>query len=116
MLPLSVREFLKSCRGAYPGAPSIPFTPGYDIVGMVDKLGLWVSSLSEGQMVAALRPHFGGNAEFVCVPEKWLVPVPAGVDPAEVVSVVLNYLTAHRLLHRSAQVPTAYGYVAVCKL
>ncbi len=26
-------------RGKYPGAPKIPFSPGYDIVGVVDKVG-----------------------------------------------------------------------------
>ncbi len=91
-------------KGMYPTAPPIPFAPGYDIVGVVDKVGAGVSSLSEGQTVAALLPHFGGYAEFACVQENLLVSVPEGLDLAETVSVVLNYLTAHRLLHRSAQV------------
>jgi NADPH2:quinone reductase len=91
-------------KGMYPTAPPIPFAPGYDIVGVVDKVGGGVSSLSEGQTVAALLPHFGSYAEFASVPENLLVPVPDGLDPAEAVSIVLNYLTAHRLLHRSAQV------------
>ncbi len=93
-----------SRKGMYPAAPPIPFSPGYDIVGVVDKVGAGVSSLSAGQTIAALLPHFGGYAEFASVPEQLLVPVPDGLDPAEVVSVVLNYLTAHRMLHRSAQV------------
>lgn len=71
---------------------------------MVDKVGGGVSSLSKGQTVAALLPHFGGYTEFACVPENLLVPVPDGLDSAETVSVVLNYLTAHRMLQRSAQV------------
>ena len=91
-------------KGVYPTAPPIPFAPGYDIVGMVDKVGASVSSLSTEQIVAALLPHFGGYAEFANVPENLLVPVPEGLDAAEVVSIVLNYLTAHRMLHRSAQV------------
>ncbi|MFC2017143.1 medium chain dehydrogenase/reductase family protein [Chloroflexota bacterium] len=91
-------------KGMYPSAPPIPFAPGYDIVGVVDKVGAGVSSLSAGQTIAALLPHFGGYAEFVNVPENLLVPVPDGLDSAEAVSVVLNYLTAHRMLHRSAQV------------
>ncbi len=91
-------------KGIYPTAPPIPFAPGYDIVGVVDKVGGGVSSLSAGQTVAALLPHFGGYAEFACVPENLLVPVPEGLDPAEAVSLVLNDLTAHRMLHRSARV------------
>ncbi len=93
-----------SRKGMYPAAPPIPFAPGYDIAGVVDKVGAGVSSLSAGQTIAALLPHFGGYAEFASVPENLLVPVPDGLDPAEVVSIVLNYLTAHRMLHRSAKV------------
>jgi NADPH2:quinone reductase len=54
-------------------------------------------------MVAAL-PIFGAYAEFVCLPERELVPVPAGLDPAEAVSLILNYVTAYQMLHRSAKV------------
>lgn len=86
-------------KGMYPGAPKNPMTPGYDIVGTVDALGTGVDSLREGQQVAALLPKFGGYAEFVCIPEEQLVPVPDGLDPVSVVSVILNYLTAHRMLH-----------------
>jgi NADPH2:quinone reductase len=54
-------------------------------------------------MVAAL-PISGAYAEFVCLPQRELVPVPAGLDAAEAVSLVLNYVTAYQMLHRSAQV------------
>lgn len=95
---------LAARKGVYPTAPPIPFSPGYDIVGVVDKVGVGMTSLSKGQTVAALLPHFGGYAEFANVPENLLIPVPEGLDPAETVSLILNYLTAHRMLHRSAQV------------
>jgi NADPH2:quinone reductase len=39
----------------------------------------------------------------VCVPERKLVPVTAGLDAAEAVAVVLNYITAYQMLHRSAK-------------
>ncbi len=91
-------------KGMYPTAPAIPFAPGYDIVGLVDEVGAGVSSVSQGQIVAALLPHFGGYAEFANVPENLLVPIPSGLNPVEAVSLVLNYLTAHRMLHSSAQV------------
>jgi NADPH2:quinone reductase len=37
------------------------------------------------------------------LPHRELVPVPPGVDPAEAVSLVLNYVTAYQMLHRSAR-------------
>ena len=84
-------------------APHGPFTPGWDLVGVVDRVGDGVLGLERGQMVAAM-PVCGGYAEFICLPQEELVPVPAGLDPAESVSLPLNYVTAYQMLHRSARV------------
>ncbi|MFQ5421503.1 MAG: alcohol dehydrogenase catalytic domain-containing protein, partial [Anaerolineae bacterium] len=86
-------------KGMYPGAPRNPFTPGYDIVGIIDKIGSNVNDLTIGQIVAAILPKFGGYAEAVCLPARLAVPVPDGVEPVRAVSVILNYLTAYRMLH-----------------
>ncbi len=90
-------------RGPYIGAPKMPFTPGYDICGIVDKQGPGASKLSIGQSVVALTVY-NGNAQYVCLDENSLVPVPQGVDPAEATSIVLNYITAYQMLHHVAQV------------
>ena len=81
----------------------IPFTPGWDVVGVVDKLGDKVSIWQTGQIVAAL-PIVGGYSEYMCLPTNELVPVPTGLDHAEVVSLVLNYTTAYQMLHRCAHI------------
>jgi NADPH2:quinone reductase len=90
-------------EGVHPETPPLPFTPGWDLVGVVDRLGAGLSGIEPGQIVAALPIH-GAYAEFVCLPPRELVPVPAGVDAAEAVSLVLNYITAYQMLHRSAKV------------
>src|SRR5262245_66198157 len=90
-------------EGMHPETPRLPFTPGWDLVGVVERLGDGVSGLAPGQRVAAL-PITGAYAEFVCLPPRELVPVPSGVDAAEAVSLVLNYVTAYQMLHRSAHV------------
>jgi NADPH:quinone reductase-like Zn-dependent oxidoreductase len=90
-------------EGVHPETPPLPFTPGWDLVGVVDRLGDGVSGLAPGQRVAAL-PISGAYAEFVCLPPRALVPVPSGVDAAEAVSLVLNYVTASQMLHRPAKV------------
>ncbi len=87
-------------EGLYPGVPKPPFTPGYDVAGVVDAdSGGWKA----GQNVVALT-KIGGYAECVCVPEASLVATPPGLDPAASVSLVLNYLTAYQMLHRMARV------------
>jgi NADPH:quinone reductase len=90
-------------EGVHPETPALPFTPGWDLIGVVDRLGDGVSGIQRGQTVAAL-PISGAYAEFVCLPQRELVPVPAGLDAAEAVSLVLNYVTAYQMLHRSAKV------------
>jgi NADPH:quinone reductase len=90
-------------EGVHPETPPVPYTPGWDLVGEVDRLGNGVSGIEPGQIVAAMPIH-GAYAEFVCLPQRELAPVPSGLDAAEAVSVVLNYITAYQMLHRSAKV------------
>ena len=90
-------------EGVHPETPPVPFTPGWDLVGVVDRVGAGVSGLEPGQTVAAM-PISGAYAGFVCLPQRELVPVPSGLDAAEAVSLVLNYITAYQMLHRSARV------------
>jgi NADPH:quinone reductase len=88
-------------EGIHPETPRVPYTPGWDLVGVVDALGDAVAGFEIGQLVAAM-PISGAYAEFACLRHQELVRVPAGLDPAEAVSLVLNYITAHQMLHRSA--------------
>jgi NADPH:quinone reductase-like Zn-dependent oxidoreductase len=90
-------------EGIHPETPPLPFTPGWDLIGVVDRLGAGISVLEPGRIIAAL-PISGAYAEFVCLPQHELVPVPSGLDAAEAVSLVLNYVTAYQMLHRSAKV------------
>jgi NADPH2:quinone reductase len=86
-------------EGIHPEKTTLPFTPGWDIVGVVDKAGEGASRTLVGQMVAALPIH-GGYSQYICLPEGELTPVPAGVDTVEAVSLVLNYVTAYQMMHR----------------
>ena len=82
--------------GLYPNTPPLPFTPGYDVVGVVDKLGDGVSSFTIGQTVAALT-KWGGCSQFVNLPVSELTSVPTDLDPAEAVSLNLNLLLEHQI-------------------
>ncbi|QZZ21062.1 zinc-binding dehydrogenase [Leptothermofonsia sichuanensis E412] len=90
-------------EGVYPGVPELPYSPGYNIVGTIDKLGQEVSDFTLGQRVVALT-IVGGYSEFLCIPAHDLVPVPESADSILAVSVVLHYLTAYQMLHRVARV------------
>src|SRR5262250_3606657 len=90
-------------EGIHPETPPLPFTPGWDLVGVVERLGPGVSGIAPGQIIAAL-PISGAYAEFVCLPQSELVPVPSGLDAAEAVCLVLNYITAYQMMHRTVEV------------
>lgn len=98
---ISAYDLMHRRSGSLPGSPKLPYTPGEDIVGEVDEIGEGVSSLEPGVMVAGY-PRGGGYAQFICLPADELVRVPSGVDPAEAVCLVANYLTAYLLLHQTA--------------
>jgi NADPH:quinone reductase len=89
--------------GSYLGVPKPPFTPGYELVGIVEELGQGCSRLRVGDRVGTLTV-WGADAERVCVPEANAVEVPDDLDPAEVMSLVFTHMTAYQLLHRTARV------------
>jgi NADPH2:quinone reductase len=89
--------------GTYLGGPKPPFTPGYELVGVVEELGPGCTRLRAGERVGALTV-WGADAERVCVPENYAVEVPEDLDPAEVVSLIFPYMTAYQMLHRTARV------------
>jgi NADPH2:quinone reductase len=91
-------------RGNYLGVKKKPpFSPGYDLIGIVDKLGEEVTHLKKGQKVAELTV-IGSYTEYICLDAKTLVLVPDGLNDAESVSLILSYLTAYQMLYRSAKI------------
>ncbi|MGW8378172.1 zinc-binding dehydrogenase [Streptomyces sp. ODS28] len=87
--------------GSYLGGPKAPCTPGYEIVGTVRETGPGCEALRVGERVAALIV-WGGYAEQVCLAEQSAVPVPEDLDAAQLVGLLLPYMTAYQLLHRAA--------------
>lgn len=89
--------------GSYLGVPKPPFTPGYELVGIVEELGPGCSRLRVGDRIGTLTV-WGADAERVCVLEENAVEVPEDLDPGKVISLVFTHMTAYQLLHRTARV------------
>lgn len=89
--------------GVVPGSPKPPFSPGYDFIGVVDKLGEGVESLTVGQRVAALV-RTGGYAEYSCWSQDMLTPIGENLDPTQVICLTLNYITAYVLINRIGKI------------
>jgi NADPH:quinone reductase-like Zn-dependent oxidoreductase len=87
-------------RGRYPDFKGpLPFTPGYDIVGIVEKTGPGVVTPQKDQIVADLCV-VGGYSQYAIRPASDLVPLPEGINPTEAVCIPLAYLTAFQMLTR----------------
>jgi NADPH:quinone reductase-like Zn-dependent oxidoreductase len=80
-----------------------PFVPGYSVIGVVDALGKGVTETALGDRVGALTV-VGGYTEYLYWDAKRLIPVPEMLDPAQAMPLILNYIVAYQVMHRSAKV------------
>ncbi|MDI9245360.1 medium chain dehydrogenase/reductase family protein [Marinobacter sp. CHS3-4] len=91
-------------RGIYPDVKQKPpITLGYDMIGVVDKVGGGVDNLAEGDKVAELT-ILGAYSEYMILDAKQLVRVPDGLDDVDALSLILSYVTAFQMLTRLAKV------------
>ena len=84
-------------QGLYGAAPDFPFTPGYEISGIVLELGDGVTELSVGDRVVALS-GFGGYAEQVAVDSNRVWKLPDNVSFDAAAAMPVTYLTTHHML------------------
>jgi NADPH2:quinone reductase len=80
--------------GLYRDAPRIPFVPGYDVVGRIEKLGPVVDGLTVGERVVAFT-RFGGYAEFACTPRQAVVPIREEMSTGVAAALATQYCTAY---------------------
>ncbi|MCU0499549.1 MAG: medium chain dehydrogenase/reductase family protein [Anaerolineae bacterium] len=80
-----------------------PFTLGWEVIGVIDAIGIGVQGFAVGQRVAALTVK-GGYSEMICLPAARLIPVDDDLDPLAVICLIYNYVVAYQMLHRAAKV------------
>ena len=90
-------------RGTYPFQKKAPLTPGYCFVGRVQANGSGCTRFQQGDPVAGLS-IYGAEAELINQPEKYLVPVPPGLDTKQATALVLDWNTAYGMVMHAAHV------------
>jgi NADPH2:quinone reductase len=83
--------------GFYPQVPKAPFPVGFEIAGVVKGIGKSVEGFKEGDSVAAIIQG-GGYATHAVIPAATAIPLPAGLDHALAVAVLVQGVTAYILL------------------
>jgi NADPH:quinone reductase-like Zn-dependent oxidoreductase len=90
-------------KGMYPDVKDKPpFTPGYDMVGVVDAKGPGATRFRPGDRVADLTT-IGAYANYICLPEDRLTPVPEGVSDVDALGMILSAVTPYQMLTRVAK-------------
>ena len=87
--------------GLYPSAPKPPFTPGYEVSGVIAKVGSTENDELLGKSVAALT-KFGGYSSKVVVKKDRLIALPDGIDMAPAAAMPVVYLTSYVMLSLQA--------------
>lgn len=91
------------CQGKYQEKPDLPFTPGAEIAGVVEKAGDGVDIQIGQRVLATPQLPSGGLAEWVVVKEDGIFPIPDSLSYSEAASLFITYQTAYFALHRTAR-------------
>lgn len=84
-------------RGLYPPPPGASPILGLEIAGVVESVGEEVKNAKLGDKVCALLSG-GGYAEYACVHEDLLIPIPPNLSFAQAAGIPEVFLTAYQAL------------------
>ena len=103
--PINPSDLL-TVQGRYGVRPALPFVPGYEGVGVVDKAGPGlIGGFLVGRRVAVLNQAGGNWGETVVVPAIRAIPVPADLPDAQVASFFVNPATVLAMARHVLKVP-----------
>ena len=88
-------------QGLYQFQPPLPFTPGGEAAGIVEKVGEGVESLKEGDKVFAMT-GMGAFAEKIVAPEGSVMPIPESMDYETAAALSMTYGTTLYALKQRA--------------
>jgi NADPH:quinone reductase-like Zn-dependent oxidoreductase len=83
--------------GLYPDAPKIPCVVGYEVSGIVDRVGAGVKELREGDRVFGM-PRFGGYTDCLVIAEDQVFGMPEKMTFEEAAGLPVVYLTAYNMM------------------
>lgn len=90
-------------QNKYQFKPELPFSPGGEVSGIIEKVGAGVKHLQVGQRVLALC-GWGGFAEKVKVTADRVFPIPPIMDFATAASTLYTFGTAYHALKDRAKI------------
>jgi len=83
--------------GLYPDAPKIPCVVGYEVSGVVERLGEGVTEFAVGDRVLGM-PRFGGYTDSIALPSAQVAKMPSSMTFGEGAALPIVYLTAYHMM------------------
>nr|KAF6504504.1 crystallin zeta [Rousettus aegyptiacus] len=90
--------------GTYGRKPHFPFTPGFDVAGVIEAVGDNVSGFKKGDRVFTINTISGGYAEYAVAADDAVYILPEKLDFKQGAAIGIPYFTAYRALIQRARV------------
>ncbi len=90
-------------QGKYQMQPDLPFIPGGECSGVVEKVGSGVTKFKEGDRVISMG-GFGAFCEKIAVNENGCFPMPDKLSFEQAAGVSITYFTSYHALKQRAQI------------
>jgi len=89
-------------QGKYQEKPPLPFSPGFEIAGVVTEIGLGATGVGTGDRVLGTMEH-GAYADEAVLPADRVLPIPARMDFPTAAGFPVAYGTSHGALEWRAR-------------
>lgn len=91
-------------KGQYQATPELPFSPGFEVAGVISAIGERISDLAVGERVIALtHGNHGGYAEKALADGNRVIPIPQNWALETVAAFYSSYGTAYHALVQRGQ-------------
>uniref|UniRef100_A0A6I8NTX9 Quinone oxidoreductase n=1 Tax=Ornithorhynchus anatinus TaxID=9258 RepID=A0A6I8NTX9_ORNAN len=99
-----VETYIRS--GTYSRKPTLPYTPGTDVAGVIEAVGEGVTAFQKGDRVFTSSTISGGYAEYAVASDDTVFSLPDQLDFKQGAAIGIPYFTAYRaLFHRAHAKP-----------
>ncbi|GFS25978.1 quinone oxidoreductase [Elysia marginata] len=85
--------------GTFSSLPSLPYTPGDDVAGIVEDVGAEVTSFKKGDRVYTVRTTTGAYAQYAIAQVQFVNHLPDKLSYAQGAAIGIPYYTASKALH-----------------
>uniref|UniRef100_A0A6G1RG13 Crystallin zeta n=1 Tax=Hypotaenidia okinawae TaxID=2861861 RepID=A0A6G1RG13_9GRUI len=91
-----VETYIRS--GSYARKPALPYTPGSDVAGVIERVGKRVAAFKKGDRVFTLDTISGGYADYAVAAANRTFPLSDKLDFKQGAAIGIPYFTAYRAL------------------